>query len=59
MLSEAKKYHAYARECLEQAEKADTPEMRDKLIELSRVWLEAALREEGLRKTSPDPGGYL
>jgi hypothetical protein len=57
MLSEAKKYHAYARECLEQAEKADTLEIRERLIELSRVWLEAALREEGLGKPSPDWGG--
>lgn len=48
MLSEAKKYHAYARECLQQAQHAQKPETRDKLIELSRVWLEAALREEGL-----------
>jgi hypothetical protein len=48
MPSEAKKYYAYAHECLQQAEKADKPETREKLIELSRVWLEAALREEGL-----------
>jgi hypothetical protein len=53
MSSEAKKYHAYARECLHQAEKADIPQRREKLIELSRVWLEAALREEGLRKHDP------
>jgi len=52
MPSEAKKYHAYARECLHQAEKADAPETKEKLIELSRVWLEAALREEGLGKPS-------
>ena len=48
MPSEANKYHAYARECLQQAKKADKPETMEKLIELSRVWLEAALREEGL-----------
>jgi hypothetical protein len=45
-LSEAKKYHAYARECLKLAETADKPETRQKLIELSRVWMEAALSEE-------------
>ena len=43
---EAKKYHAYARECLRQAETAEKPEAREKLIELSRVWIDAALREE-------------
>jgi hypothetical protein len=45
MLPDAKKYHAYARECLELAEQADSAETRQKLIELSRVWMEAALRE--------------
>jgi spermidine synthase len=50
MLPEAKKYHAYARECLELAEQADSAEIRQKLIELSRVWMEAALREEGVLK---------
>jgi hypothetical protein len=46
MSCEAKKYHAYARECLQLAEKADRAEVRQKLIELSRVWSEAALNEE-------------
>jgi hypothetical protein len=46
MLSEAPKYHAYARECLQQAEIARKPEIRKSLIELSRIWMEAALREE-------------
>jgi hypothetical protein len=45
MLPDAKKYYAYARECLELAEQADSAETRQKLIELSRVWMEAALRE--------------
>ena len=43
---EASKYHAYARECLRQAETTDKVERRDKLMELSRVWMEAALNEE-------------
>ena len=46
MLSEAKKYHAYARECLSLAEEATSSDVRERLIELSRVWMEAALREE-------------
>jgi hypothetical protein len=50
MLPQAKKYHAYARECLKLAEQADSAETRQKLIELSRVWMEAALREEGVLK---------
>ena len=42
----AHKYHGYARECVRLAEQADTLERRDKLIELARVWTEAALTEE-------------
>jgi hypothetical protein len=44
--SEAKKYHGYARECLRLAEEADKPETRQRLVELSRTWMEAALTEE-------------
>ena len=44
-LSKAKQYLAYARECLEMAEKADTPEQREKLIELSRAWMQALEQE--------------
>ena len=46
MLSEAKKYHDYARECVRLAGRAETPELRDKLIDLARVWMDAALTEE-------------
>ena len=46
MLLKAKKYHAYARECLQLAERANKAEVRQSLIELSRVWMEAALNEE-------------
>jgi hypothetical protein len=42
MRHEVVKYRDYARECLRQAEQADTPERRDKLIELARIWAEAA-----------------
>jgi hypothetical protein len=47
---EAKKYSAYARECLRLAETADDTDKRQKLIELSRVWMEAALNEERLHR---------
>ena len=46
MLSEAKKFHAYARECLQLAEQATEPDIRKSLIDLSRIWMEAALKEE-------------
>jgi hypothetical protein len=45
ILSEAKKYHIYARECLKLAE-ADETDVPEWLIELSRIWMNAALTEE-------------
>jgi len=55
MLFEAKKYHAYARECLEMAEETDSANTRQTLIELAHVWMEAALREEGVLKLAFGP----
>ena len=46
MLSEAKKFHGYARECLQLAEQAAEPDIKKSLIELSHIWMEAALKEE-------------
>jgi hypothetical protein len=42
----AKQYLAYARECLGLAEKAETPEIRETMTELSRAWMTAARAEE-------------
>ena len=61
--SEAKQYHAFARECLEMAENANDPSVRLRLIELSREWMEAALieerREASREKPAPHPGTQL
>ena len=58
--SDAKQYHAFARECLEMAEKANDSGVRLRLIELSREWMEAALMEERReatrQKPAPHPG---
>jgi hypothetical protein len=48
MLTEAKKFHAYARECLQLAEQASEPDIRKRLIELSHIWMEAALKRRGI-----------
>jgi hypothetical protein len=58
MRFEADKYRAYARECLRQAEEADSETTRDKLLDLARVWTQAAwvedsaAREQQLRRAS-------
>jgi hypothetical protein len=46
MPCEAEKYWRYSRECAKQAVEAETPELRDQLLDLARVWTEAALCEE-------------
>ncbi len=46
MSAQTRRYRAYARECLELAEKVDPPEFRDALLELSRAWIEAAWEKE-------------
>jgi hypothetical protein len=45
---EARKYYGYAHECTRLAEHADSVEKRNKLLELARVWIDAALTEEQL-----------
>jgi hypothetical protein len=45
-MSEAQKYHRYARDCLRLAEQATDVARRDKLLDLAREWLDAALTEE-------------
>jgi hypothetical protein len=58
----AKKYWQYSRECTKQAVEAETPELRDQLLELARVWTEAALCEEmnakvaGMAVAQNEPG---
>jgi hypothetical protein len=49
--SEAEKYWQYSQECTRQAVEADTPELRDQLLDLARLWTEAAVREELNSKT--------
>jgi len=53
MPCEAEKYWQYSRECTKQAAQAETPELRDQLLDLARVWTEAALSEE----MNPRAGG--
>jgi hypothetical protein len=47
MMSEANKYHAYARECFRLADKVDNPDIGQTLIELARAWMKTAREEEG------------
>jgi hypothetical protein len=46
MPSEAAKYLEYARECIRLAGHAVDAVERDKLVELARTWMQAAMTEE-------------
>jgi hypothetical protein len=52
MWYDAVKYRIYARECLRQAEQADTPERRNELTDLARIWTEAAEALDANQATS-------
>ena len=58
--SEAEKYWQYSQECARQAVEANTPELRDQLLGLARLWTAAALRKElnsKTRRTQSTVGG--
>jgi hypothetical protein len=55
MPSETKKYQEYARECVRLAGSADTIELREKLLGLARVWMEAVMNEEDAEAMRPSP----
>jgi len=56
--SEAGKYINYARECVRLAGHAETPEARDKLIELARVWMDAAMTEQDVAGAAKRPSEH-
>jgi hypothetical protein len=44
--SAAKEFEAFARDCVQLAAQADTPELREKLLSMARDWMRAALEED-------------
>jgi len=59
MSAEARKYEDYARECLRQARLAQTPQLRDRLLDLARVWTDAATTETNAARTVPPLGEMI
>jgi hypothetical protein len=50
-MKSAAEYRAYAEQCIESAKTAHSQEARDALLEMARVWIDAAHQTEGLRGT--------
>ena len=46
MSSAAKEFEGFARDCVRLAERADTPELREKLLNLAREWMHAVMDDE-------------
>jgi hypothetical protein len=46
MSSAAKEFEGFARDCVRLAERADTPELREKLLNLAREWMRAVMEVE-------------
>jgi hypothetical protein len=59
-MKSAAEYRAYAEQCIESAKAANSQEARDALLEMARVWIDAAHQLDQLqiaqRTTSPKPG---
>ena len=43
-----KEFEEFARHCVRLAEQADTPELREKLLNLAREWMRAVMPDEDL-----------
>jgi hypothetical protein len=44
--SAAKEFEAFARDCVQLAAQADTPELRERLLSMARDWMRAAMEED-------------
>ena len=44
----AKEFEEFARDCVRLAEQADTPELREKLLNLAREWMRAVMSNDDL-----------
>ena len=53
--SAAKEFEAFARDCVQLAAQADTPELREKLLSMARDWMRAALEEDDAAPSTGRP----
>ena len=48
MGSSAKDFEDFAKDCIRLADQADTPTLRERVLDLARIWKQAAIYEEAL-----------
>jgi hypothetical protein len=44
--SASKEFEAFARDCVQLAAQANTPELRERLLSMARDWMRAAMEED-------------
>jgi hypothetical protein len=54
MSESAKEFEEFARDCVRLAEQADSPELREKLLNLAREWMHAVMDIEDAGKRTPN-----
>jgi hypothetical protein len=57
-MSSGSEFEEFARDCVRLARQANSPELREKLFDIAREWMRAAMDWEDARKTTPQSRGY-
>src|SRR6266566_1354611 len=57
-MSSRSEFEEFARDCVRLAGQANSPELRQKLFDIAREWMRAAIDWEDARKTTPRSRGY-
>jgi hypothetical protein len=52
-MSSGSEFEEFARDCVRLARQANSPELREKLFEIAREWMRAAMDGEDPRKSTP------
>jgi hypothetical protein len=52
-MSSGSEFEEFARDCVRLARQANSPELREKLFEIAREWIRAAMDGEDARRSTP------
>jgi hypothetical protein len=57
-MSSRSEFEEFARDCVRLARQANSLELRERLFDIAREWMRAAMEREDARKTTPRSRGY-
>ena len=52
-MSSGSEFEEFARDCVSLAGQANSPELREKLFDIAREWMQAAMEGQEARRTTP------